>query len=148
MCNALVKNPSFFFCYLCTDRQSICWCCVVIIQEEKSTSMFDILRHLIRGKQLVSRLVLISFTCHLIQFSALPAGPLLVNSGKPYGAITYSGAQLSLDTRDRSNFNNSTVHCVMSTPNATATNIGGRPRPKSINDSKINETPSYTKFYE
>ena len=31
-----------------------------------------------------------SFTLHLIRFSALPARPLPVNSGKPHGAITYT----------------------------------------------------------
>ena len=38
----------------------------------------------------MSRLVLISFTLHLIRFSALPARPLPVNRGKPNGATTYN----------------------------------------------------------
>ena len=64
---------------------------VVVSNTRKGfTSMLDILRHLTRSKQWVSRLVLISFTLHLVRFSALPARPLLVNSGKPHGAITYS----------------------------------------------------------
>ena len=111
------------------------------IQEEKSTSMLDISRHLTKSKHRVSQLVLINFTLHLIRFSALPARPLPVNSGKSHGAITYSGAQLSSDTRDRSNFN-STVHWVMSTPNATATNIGGRPRPTINSFPSLLLTPS------
>ena len=90
--------------------------------------MLDISRHLTRSKQWMSRLVLISFTLHLIRFSALPARPLPVNRGKPHGATIYSGAQLSLDICDRSNSNHSTVLYEMSTPNGTATNIGSRPR--------------------
>ena len=68
----------------------MCSCCVVIIQEEKSTSVFDIPRYLIRSKEWVSRLVLISFTLHLIRLNALPARPLPVNSGKPQGTKTYT----------------------------------------------------------
>ena len=83
-----------------------------MIQEEKSTSMFDISRHLTRSKQWVSRLVLISFTLHLIRFSALPAWPLPVNSGKPHGATTYNcstgrlirGKVCRMSSRDRGLF--------------------------------------------
>ena len=94
-----------------------------------------------RREEWVSCVVLICFTL-CIPTSALPAGPLPVVSGKPHGAKTYSGAQLSLDTRDRLTFNDSTVHCVMSIPNATATNIGGRPRPTISSFPSLLLTPN------
>ena len=83
-CNALVKTLRFLLFFLCTDRQSICWC----------TSMFDISRYLIRSKQWVSRLVLLSLICHVIRFSALPARPLPVNRGSPHGVIIYKAYAL------------------------------------------------------
>ena len=124
--------------------------------------MCDTLTNLLRKKEWVSCLVLICFTFLCIRSSALPARSLPVVSGKPHKAITYSGAQLnldiysgaqlgldtcsgaqlSLDTRDRSNFNNSTVHYTMSTPNATATNTGGRPRPTISSFRSLLLTPS------
>ena len=65
-----------------------------------------------------------------------------VDGGKPHGATTYSGAQLSLDTRDRLIFSNSTEHCVVSAPKTTATNMGGQPR-RTINwFSSLLLTPS------
>ena len=143
--------------------------------------------NLVRREEWVSCVVLICFTFLCIRSNALPARPLPVVSGKPHGAITYlgaqissdsysldtcsgaqlssdsysldtysgaqlssdsysldsyCGAQLSLDIRDRSNFNDSTVHCVMLTPNATATNIGGRPRPTISSFPSLLLTPS------
>ena len=119
--------------------------------------MCDTLTNLVRRKEWMSCLVLICFTFLCIRSSVLPARPLPVSSGKPHGAITYSGAQLSsdsysldtysgaqlsLDTRDVSNFDNLTAYCVMRTPNATATNIGGRPRPTISSVRSMLLTPS------
>ena len=120
------------------------FCFVKIKYNRKTTSMCYTcytLTILVRRKEWVSCLVLIGFTYHLIRSSALPARSLPVVSGKPHAAATYSEAQLSLDTPDRSYFNNSTVHCVMSTPNATATNIGGRLRPTTSSFPSLVLTP-------
>ena len=62
--------------------------------------MCDTQTNLVRRKERVSCLVLICFAFLCIRSSALPAKPLPVVSGKPHGAITYSGAQLSLDTNN------------------------------------------------
>ena len=45
--------------------------------------------HQANSKEWVNCLILISLISHLIQSSALPAGPLPGDSGKPHGAAIY-----------------------------------------------------------
>ena len=47
-----------------------------------------------------------------------------------------------MDTSDCPDFNISTMYCVISTPTATATNIGGKPRPTISSFPSLLLTPS------